>query len=65
MSEFDRAVKFVNEVLDRPSGDPDDNVAVLARQFLRAVDRDNMNKLNMALDESSRSVLQDLRKASA
>ena len=40
MSELDEAVALANKVLDRPSGDPDDDLAVLARQFLRALERE-------------------------
>jgi len=39
MAEFDEAVALANRVLGRPGGDPDDDLAVLARQFLRAVER--------------------------
>ncbi len=39
MSEHEQAIKLANKVLDRPYGDPDDDQAVLARQFLRAVER--------------------------
>jgi hypothetical protein len=38
-TEFEFAVRLANKVLDRPYGDPDDDLAVLARQFLRAVER--------------------------
>lgn len=38
MSERDEAIALANRVLDRPSGDPDDDLAVLARQFLRALE---------------------------
>lgn len=38
MSEFHEAVRLANRVLDRPNGDPDDDLAVLARQFLRMVE---------------------------
>lgn len=33
------AIKLAEGVLDRPSGDPDDDMAVLSRQFLRALER--------------------------
>jgi hypothetical protein len=39
MTEKDEAILLANKVLDRPSGDPDDDLAVLARQFLRALER--------------------------
>ena len=37
--EKDRAIILANEMLDRPWADPDDDLAVLARQFLRALER--------------------------
>jgi hypothetical protein len=36
MNEFSHAVTLANRVLDRVNADPDDDLAVLARQFLRA-----------------------------
>lgn len=36
--EFTYAVRLANKVLERPSGDPDDDLAVLSRQFLRAIE---------------------------
>lgn len=39
-SERDFAVRLANKVLDTPSRDPDDDLAVLARQFLRARELD-------------------------
>jgi len=36
MVEAERAVELANAVLDRVNGDPDDDIATLARQFLRA-----------------------------
>jgi hypothetical protein len=39
-SEKDDAIALANRVLDeRPSADPDDDLAMLARQFLRALER--------------------------
>lgn len=38
MSEREDAIKLANHVLDRPYADPDDDVAILARQFLRAIE---------------------------
>ena len=43
----DTTVKLANRILDRPSGDPDDDQAVLARQFLRALDE--IERLNALL----------------
>jgi hypothetical protein len=37
--EFREAVQIANKVLDRPYADPDDDTAVLARQFLRLAER--------------------------
>ena len=39
MSEKEQAIILANKVLDRPYGDPDDDLAVLARQLLRALER--------------------------
>lgn len=59
--EFDDAVKLAHRVLDRPSGDPDDDLAVLARQFLRSVERLSGMPADEVLDWGA---LQRLRKAS-
>ena len=37
--ERQRAIELANKILDRPSGDPDDDLAVLSRQLLRALER--------------------------
>ena len=34
------AIRLANKILDRISGDPDDDLAVLSRQFLRALERE-------------------------
>lgn len=39
MTEFEETVALANKVLDRPSADPDDDLAMLSRQFLRQVER--------------------------
>lgn len=45
MSELDEAIKFANKMLDRINADPDDDLAILARQFLKAeYERDEMEK---------------------
>lgn len=36
MTEAEEARILANRILDRPSGDPDDDLAVLSRQLLRA-----------------------------
>ena len=35
MTERDNALKMANAVLDRPYADPDDDLAIIARQFIR------------------------------
>jgi hypothetical protein len=62
MNKFDRAVKLAHAVLDRPSGDPDGDLAVLARQFLRSVEREAGKEPDVEFDWAA---LQRLRKASA
>jgi hypothetical protein len=37
--EFEHAIKLAELILDRVGADPDDDVAVLARQFLRTIGR--------------------------
>jgi hypothetical protein len=39
MSEFKDTVKLANRLLDEPNCDPDDDLRMLARQFLRGVER--------------------------
>lgn len=41
--EYERARELANKVLDRPNADPDDDLAVLARQFLRAIEPIDLN----------------------
>lgn len=36
MTETEEAIALANRVLDRVNADPDDDMAILARQFLRA-----------------------------
>lgn len=38
MTEFDEAVYLAKRILERPYADPDDNLAMLSRQFLRQVE---------------------------
>lgn len=38
MSEKEEAIRLANKVLDRPYADPDDDIAILARQFLRSLE---------------------------
>lgn len=46
MTEKKQAIELANRVLDRVSADPDDDLAVLARQLIRAAER------NKALEEA-------------
>lgn len=39
MSEYENALVLARRILDRPNEDPDGDLAMLARQFLRAVER--------------------------
>lgn len=39
VSEREQAIVLANKILDRPSHDPDDDLAVLSRQFLRALEK--------------------------
>jgi hypothetical protein len=39
VTETEQAIILANKILDRVNADPDDDVAVLARQFLRAIER--------------------------
>ena len=54
-SEFGHAIILANKVLDRPNGDPDDDLAVLSRQFLRMIEAlekaANVDFLSMASRE--------------
>ena len=40
LSELRDAVALANRMLDRVNADPDDDVAMLSRQFLRAIERE-------------------------
>jgi hypothetical protein len=60
MTEKEELISLANKVLDRPGGDPDDDVAVLARQFLRALERLSEYKQ----PEFDWAALQTLRKMS-
>lgn len=37
-TEYDDTVRLANKILDRPNADPDDDLAMLSRQFLRQVE---------------------------
>lgn len=62
MREFDHAVKLAHKILDRVHGDPDDDLAVLARQFLRSVERESGKEPDAEFDWDA---LQRLRYARA
>jgi hypothetical protein len=55
MSERELAIKLANLILDRPSGDPDDDLAILSRQLLRrnAQVADLEAQLAAAVDEQA------------
>lgn len=40
MTEYEMAIKLADWILDRPYADPDDDLALLSRQFLRCVERE-------------------------
>lgn len=40
MTEREQAVALATEILGRPYADPDDDLALLSRQFLRALERE-------------------------
>lgn len=61
-NEFDHAMKLANIVLDRVNGDPDDDLAVLARQFLRSAERESGREAKRVLEWEP---LQRLRMESA
>jgi hypothetical protein len=61
--EKEKAIELANRVLDRAGADPDDDLAVLARQFLRALERCGEYKPRLG-PEFDWAALQRLRKAS-
>lgn len=68
MSEFDTALQVANSVLDRPYADPDDDLAILARQLLRAREREarlvaGLQAARDELDRLGRLVWKDTRTA--
>lgn len=56
MTELDEATTLANKVLDRVSADPDDDLAILARQFLRARERE-LGAANIAIRTLAEAVL--------
>lgn len=49
-NEMQRAIIIADRVLDRPNADPDDDLAVLARQLLRALER--LGEYRFPVDET-------------
>jgi len=39
MSEYDDAIKLANKVLDTPNRDPDDDLPMMSRCYLRTIER--------------------------
>ena len=54
MSEFEMAVRLANLILERPSGDPDEDLAILSRTLLRTIE-----KLNAQAAAPPNSLLKD------
>jgi hypothetical protein len=48
MTERQEALRIANRILDRPNGDPDDDLAILARQLIR-VSESAKNALEMQM----------------
>jgi hypothetical protein len=44
MTEYEETIQLANRVLERPSGDPDDDLAMLSRQFLRKVESERAGR---------------------
>lgn len=57
MSERDDAIIIANKVLERPFADPDDDLAMLARQFLRALERQQWHPINTAPMDGTKILL--------
>jgi len=53
MSEHEETIRLANGILERPYADPDDDLAMLSRQFLRALE----------VIESNRKCNDDMEKA--
>jgi hypothetical protein len=52
MNEKYEAVLIAHRVLDRVNADPDDDIAILARQFLRVIERDETEPKWLSYRES-------------
>ncbi len=40
MTELQEAIAIAKAILERPNADPDDDLAILARQFLRIIEKE-------------------------
>lgn len=40
-TEKEQTIRLANTILDRPYADPDDDLAMLSRQFLRSIERES------------------------
>lgn len=54
-TEFQAAYRLANKVLEDAGRDPDDDLAVLARQFLRAIEREDALRAVAGLGGTSRA----------
>jgi hypothetical protein len=45
MTEFEETKLLANKILERPNADPDDDLAMLSRQFLRQVEKNSAKKM--------------------
>ena len=57
MTEFQDTIALANHVLDRPNADPDGDEAMLARQFLRGLEREDNTARNLRAVEKERDAL--------
>ena len=59
-SERREAIALANRVLERPNADPDDDMAILARQFLRSEERcERVPELERELEKRTERVERD------
>jgi hypothetical protein len=53
MTELEETILLANKILDRPGGaDPDDDLAMLSRQFLRSREMENRLKTLLRRDKT-------------
>jgi hypothetical protein len=57
MSEFEEAIVLAERILDTPNKDPDDSESMLARQFLRSVERERRGDPTADLIHSNRDAM--------